>query len=479
MKAVLPENEFARLTTLHQYYILDTPAEQAFDDFALLASQLCGTPISLVSFVDDTRQWFKAKVGTELVETSRDLAFCAHALLQQGVLVVPDATQDARFADNTLVTEAPYIRFYAGAPLLTPSGHALGTLCVLDTRPHDLTSAQITALQALSRQVVAQLELRRTLHQVEAQAQSLRLLEAAVEQSSDAITITTAELEPPGPQILFVNLAFTRLTGYSQVEAVGKTPRILYGAKTERDVLDRLRSQLSQGLPFSGETINYRKDGSAFWMEWETAPVRLEADRITHFVATQRDVTARRETQEQMRNQFERMTALHAIDASITMQRDLALTLGLLLDQMLVLLGIDAADILLLNAHTQYLERIVWRGYAKNYLPPTPTAPGEGMVGRAILERRLMTRADMAQEEPSAQSAWQRTSGFHDFYAVPLITKDKVRGGAAAVPAGTHRAGSGVVGVSGSALRAGGHRHRQPPVDECFGNRQCGTGTFV
>ena len=181
MKATLPENEAARLNALHEYSILNTPSEQAFDDFTLLASQICGTPMSLVTFVDETRQWFKAKAGVELAETPRDMAFCAHAILQNDVFVVPDAAQDTRFADNPLVTDTPTIRFYAGAPLLTASGHALGTLCVLDTRPRELAPFQIEALRALSRQVVAQLELRRTLYRMEEQTRSLRLLEAAVQ----------------------------------------------------------------------------------------------------------------------------------------------------------------------------------------------------------------------------------------------------------------------------------------------------------
>ena len=428
MIAAHPDNEAERLMALQRYHILDTPPEQAFDDFALLASHLCGTPISLVTFIDATRQWFKAKVGTEVVETPRDLSFCAHTILQNDIIVVPDTTQDARFADHAFVTGAPHIRFYAGAPLTTPSGYAIGSLCVLDTRPRDLTSDQIQALKALSRQVVAQLELRSTLDQVEEQAQSLRLLEAAVQQSNDAITITTSELTLPGPQILYVNPAFTRITGYSQAEMLHTTPRILQGPKTERQVMERLKSQLSQGLPFSGETINYRKDGSAFWMEWEAAPVRMEADRITHFVATQRDVTARHEIQEQMRNQFERLTALHEMDASIITHRDLSLTLGLLLDQVVDLLGIHAADVLLLTPDTQYLERAVARGYISDRFPPTPSAIGEGLVGRAVSERRMMSLADMQEESPSEQSIWHKGSGFQDHYAVPLITKGQVRG---------------------------------------------------
>jgi GAF domain-containing protein len=156
-------DETARLAALRDYAILDTEPETAFDDLTLLASYICQTPISLISLVDEDRQWFKSKVGLQAEQTSRDVSFCAHAIQQEGLFIVPDALKDRRFADNPLVHHEPHIRFYAGAPLRNIAGYALGTLCVIDREPRHLTPEQEQALHALSRQVTAQLELRRNL----------------------------------------------------------------------------------------------------------------------------------------------------------------------------------------------------------------------------------------------------------------------------------------------------------------------------
>lgn len=159
--ARLPQMETQRLASLRSYSILDSPPELPFDDIAHLAAQLCGAPAAMVSLIDERRQWFKARVGVSLSETPRDLAFCAHCILEPNYLEVPDALLDDRFFDNPLVTGEPHLRFYCGAPILTPEGHALGTVAVLDTVPRRLTAEQHMALQALARQAATQLEWRR------------------------------------------------------------------------------------------------------------------------------------------------------------------------------------------------------------------------------------------------------------------------------------------------------------------------------
>lgn len=163
MVSPMPVNDAARVAALQKYAILDSDPEQTFDDLALLASYICKAPIALISLVDEDRQWFKSKVGVSFSQTSREIAFCSTAIQQSDVLVVPDTLQDERFRENPLVVSEPKIRFYAGAPLITEEGYALGTLCVLDRTPREFGPDQKEALKALSRLVLAQLELRRNL----------------------------------------------------------------------------------------------------------------------------------------------------------------------------------------------------------------------------------------------------------------------------------------------------------------------------
>jgi GAF domain-containing protein len=153
-------NEEARLAKLRSYDILDTDREPGFNDIARLASQICETPIAAITLIDRERQWFKAAVGLPIDETARDLAFCAHTILQSEVLQVPDASADPRFADNPMVFDEPRIRFYAGAPIVTADGHPLGTVCVVDRVPKELREDQRRALETLARLTMMLFELR-------------------------------------------------------------------------------------------------------------------------------------------------------------------------------------------------------------------------------------------------------------------------------------------------------------------------------
>lgn len=155
--------EAARLAALDRYAILDTDPEQSFDDLVILASYICKTPIALLSLLDDHRQWFKSTVGVQVRETPLEMSICAHAIKQEDLFIVPDTLQDTRFRENPMVVGEPYIRFYAGAPLINEDGYALGTLCVLDRQPRELDPEQKQALKSLRQLALKQMELRRNL----------------------------------------------------------------------------------------------------------------------------------------------------------------------------------------------------------------------------------------------------------------------------------------------------------------------------
>ncbi|SDS63411.1 Signal transduction histidine kinase [Halopseudomonas sabulinigri] len=207
MSATAAEREQQRLGALAQYQVMDSASEQAFDDITALASLWLEMPIALISLVDDHRQWFKSRVGLDALETPRDLAFCAHAIAQGHLMEVPDARQDSRFSHNPLVTDAPFIRFYAGMPISTPQGHLLGTLCVIDNKPRQLDAVQRETLERLTRMVEYQLELRLALIHSAERERELREQRALAEGVLDNIHAGVVVCNEAGELTIFNNTA--------------------------------------------------------------------------------------------------------------------------------------------------------------------------------------------------------------------------------------------------------------------------------
>ncbi len=188
-----PKNEKVRLESLKSLNILDSLPEADFDDIALVASQICDTPIAVISLIDDKRQWFKSKVGFTATETPREFAFCAHAILGEEVFVVNDASKDERFSDNPMVTGGLKVQFYAGAPLISPDGFPIGTLCVIDSKPRILSKEQLNSLKALSNQISRLLDLKVQLNKIKLSEEILQIKKISLDNISDGVILWNAE----------------------------------------------------------------------------------------------------------------------------------------------------------------------------------------------------------------------------------------------------------------------------------------------
>lgn len=249
IEAALPDNEAARIRKLHELGILETLEEQAYDDLTRLAAEICNTPIALVSLVDTDRQWFKSHHGLDARETPREYAFCAHAILDDNIFVVEDSEKDERFFDNPLATDAPHVKFYAGAPLIMSDNLKLGTLCVIGNEARTISATQKAALAALARQVVSQLELRLKIKELE-------VLDHA---KDEFISIVSHELRTPLTAI-FGSLSILNNTPNKLDEKHRQLVDISF-RNTERllslvnDILDITKMESGQ-LDFNTEKLN-------------------------------------------------------------------------------------------------------------------------------------------------------------------------------------------------------------------------------
>ena len=305
MSVSLNDQEAKRLNALYEYNILDTAPEEAFDDLTRLTSFICGTPVALVSLIDADRQWFKSKVGLDVDETPRDIAFCNHAIKQSDVMVVPDTQNDQRFVDNPLVTEDPHVRFYAGTPLLTPEGYAVGTLCVIDQMPRDLSPEQTQALQILGRQVIAQLELRQTISELqETIATNKQILadqhesESRFQQMADNIGQVFWMMDAQKRQIIYVSPAYEQVWGRSRESLYADVTSLIDAVHPDdrTRVLETIADPGNKEVQDNQYRINL-PDGSIRWISDRVVPIRDETGNIYRFAGSATDITKQKQNE--------------------------------------------------------------------------------------------------------------------------------------------------------------------------------------
>jgi PAS domain S-box-containing protein len=423
MLAPRHRRESERLEALRRYGILDTPPEEEFDDLVRLTATICGTPVAAVNLVDGHRQWFKAAVGVKVRETSLESSFSAHAILQEGVVEVADATLDPRFRANPLVVDEPYVRFFAAAPLLTPEGLPIGTLCVMDHQPRRLTEAQRDALGVLSRQVMAQFELRLQLEEAAAHA-------AQIEEILETAEVATWRWDIRRDRVR-ANRLLQFFFGLSDEEAAGGAVasylRPMHPDDRER-VAEALRRSVDAGAAYE---VEYRVTGADGQERWVLARGRGEFGpdgKVDTLAGILVDITARRRAEIQRRERAERLRLLAESAADLLEIRDPHAMMAALFERVRESIGLDAFIAFSVDASGTKLRADAYAGVPDEIVAEI----GEFDFGQAICGASAALRQPIvvteAQSSDDPRHLFVKRAGMRAYACFPLLAGERLLG---------------------------------------------------
>jgi len=363
MNTLTVKNEARRLEALRQYQILDTPPEQVFDDLAFLAAQICGTAIAVINLIDSKRHWFKAKIGLDVQQMPRDIGFCPFCIEKGDSLVIPDTLADERYASASVVTSEPYVRFYAGVPLITPDGEAIGTVCIVDSQPRKITLEQLEALKAISRLIIRQLEIRRNLAELASIKTDYKQAKEALHESE----CTLVSFFDSAPMMMgTVELRYDDIKHISDNAASAK----FFGLTAEA-MKNRFNSDMGVPQKYIREWINYYRQaektrspvsfeylhetGSAKkWLRATVSSIAACCSNPQRFAYVIEDITERKQAEQQIREQ----AALLDISTDAIVVRDLSNKILLWNKSAEKLYGWKAEEAMCLNISQLYDESL-------------------------------------------------------------------------------------------------------------------------
>jgi len=458
MQVPFPPNETQRIAALQSYHVLDTEAEPAFDDATRLATLICGTPISLISLIDENRQWFKSRVGIHVPETCRDIAFCSHAILHPDILVVPNALEDERFARNPLVTGEPHIRSYAGVPLINPDGYALGTLCVIDHVSRQFTAQQLDALAAIARQVVAQLELRRQVSRMQQVLQERQQTEAEYqalfENAGEGLYQVTLvghssyvrddSAHPSGvhgapdgcsessctPLYLKANPMLATVYGYPSandlITSITNIPQQLY---VDSHHYQRLLRLIEANGSVSGfESQVYRKDGEIIWISENARRLQDATGQMIGYEGSVTDISDRKRVDRRLRAQYaitRILTKATTLEAGVT--RTLQVLCGMQGWAMGEFWQVDEQSDELRWASTWHRRQPQLQEFTQQTQQMTFTR-GQGLPGYVWQSGVPYCSCDMTQENRCPRASSAAIAELHGALGFPIIHDGTVLG---------------------------------------------------